>query len=74
MALQWGHGEFAVENVVSVLSRLSKLELQWGHGEFAVENRIWPRGVGGAQSPLQWGHGEFAVENARRDAAPGAGG
>ncbi len=37
--LQWGHGEFAVENVgARRSSRRAGERLQWGHGEFAVEN------------------------------------
>ncbi len=61
--LQWGHGEFAVENGRRAAPSTGAIWLQWGHGEFAVEN-------GGAASvapttpeELQWGHGEFAVEN-----------
>ncbi len=50
--LQWGHGEFAVENVVSVMpSPVAMAALQWGHGEFAVENRTGSaggRGISGA--------------------------
>ncbi len=38
--LQWGHGEFAVENNdAGEAERLREEELQWGHGEFAVENQ-----------------------------------
>ncbi len=39
MKLQWGHGEFAVENLcMAVRSGWKAVRLQWGHGEFAVEN------------------------------------
>jgi len=37
--LQWGHGEFAVDDYVPVLVRFSLDTLQWGHGEFAVDDR-----------------------------------
>src|SRR5947209_7257343 len=37
-SLQWGHGEFAVENIQSVVVTKPIFHLQWGHGEFAVEN------------------------------------
>ncbi len=47
--LQWGHGEFAVENGDCVGGkRLRELLLQWGHGEFAVENF-----AGRVQHPLE---------------------
>src|SRR5258706_560402 len=37
-ALQWGHGEFAVENGKPRTGGDKTFGLQWGHGEFAVEN------------------------------------
>ncbi len=36
--LQWGHGEFAVENERRTRKTVLAHLLQWGHGEFAVEN------------------------------------
>ncbi len=61
--LQWGHGEFAVENEwVARAPWKANGELQWGHGEFAVENAK-PQGSLAYCGKLQWGHGEFAVEN-----------
>ncbi len=60
--LQWGHGEFAVENVIYGTHGAKALKLQWGHGEFAVENPSAPK-FKERNAMLQWGHGEFAVEN-----------
>ncbi len=61
--LQWGHGEFAVENATLEEMKLEEIELQWGHGEFAVENGVHSRAAPRLDAVLQWGHGEFAVEN-----------
>src|SRR5690348_14946146 len=38
-ALQWGHGEFAVDdNSTAALPKQPSKYLQWGHGEFAVDD------------------------------------
>ncbi len=65
--LQWGHGEFAVEN------RGAPALFASGTRGFngATANSPWrtPRHLGqspGASRSLQWGHGEFAVENTGR--------
>ncbi len=65
MWLQWGHGEFAVENPAGTIQRREPDDpLQWGHGEFAVENgEADESGEIERGGLLQWGHGEFAVEN-----------
>ncbi len=38
MALQWGHGEFAVDDVKIDAATAPPIKLQWGHGEFAVDD------------------------------------
>ncbi len=64
--LQWGHGEFAVENTdASGKEWIAEGQLQWGHGEFAVENGVSQLCMTVRSGWLQWGHGEFAVENVR---------
>ncbi len=61
--LQWGHGEFAVENPVNDRRRQTTTDASMGprrirRGEQAA------RGSGDRDAgALQWGHGEFAVEN-----------
>ncbi len=73
-ALQWGHGEFAVENWIGSIQHGRPRRLQWGHGEFAVENLPAPSREWSGQESLQWGHGEFAVENVgHADGKVGAG-
>jgi len=62
-ALQWGHGEFAVDdNSNNPLGNLWNALLQWGHGEFAVDD-FGAFLVALPVFMLQWGHGEFAVDD-----------
>ena len=41
MTLQWGHGEFAVDDPAAPRRcRRPRPDLQWGHGEFAVDDHV----------------------------------
>src|SRR5258708_4458998 len=61
--LQWGHGEFAVDDVGTLYDALGIAPLQWGHGEFAVDDEPYSRCPRYTTGTLQWGHGEFAVDD-----------
>jgi len=62
--LQWGHGEFAVDDKSSAPRPVAPQSLQWGHGEFAVDDHdIFSGPKGDMKGSLQWGHGEFAVDD-----------
>jgi hypothetical protein len=37
--LQWGHSEFAVDDVLPAARAAPRSRLQWGHSEFAVDDR-----------------------------------
>ena len=60
--LQWGHGDEAVEEVITALIVTPAGTLQWGHGDEAVEE-AWRRPAKRrSMFSLQWGHGDEAVE------------
>ncbi len=61
--LQWGHGEFAVENVVSSAGRLIGREASMGPRRIRRGELPRPHPRCERDRELQWGHGEFAVEN-----------
>jgi len=61
-SLQWGHGDEAVEELVSASSLRSISMLQWGHGDEAVEEGSAIVAGSGTYFQLQWGHGDEAVE------------
>ena len=61
LALQWGHGDEAVEEPCVHGPTAPSCPLQWGHGDEAVEEsmiqcRMFCRIL------LRWGHGDEAVE------------
>src|SRR5207245_1214342 len=61
--LQWGHGEFAVEN--TELQEENDAAYKASMGPRRIR-RGEPHPIGsrtGTALKLQWGHGEFAVEN-----------
>ncbi len=62
-ALQWGHGDGAVEEGTFLRKAELRIKLQWGHGDGAVEEEH-PRPGRRRGRRLQWGHGDGAVEEA----------
>ena len=68
--LQWGHGDEAVEEVVTAGSGTVSITLQWGHGDEAVEEADRIAAIS-ADALLQWGHGDEAVEESADQVEPG---
>ncbi len=61
-ALQWGHGDGAVEEFVGLNPSAPISGLQWGHGDGAVEELTCWHANWRSIWVLQWGHGDGAVE------------
>ncbi len=71
VCLQWGHGEFAVENGSHSAPPTTWKLPSMGPRRIRRGEHSQTDTYCGKNKNLQWGHGEFAVENATRPPRPG---